>query len=491
MDERNNKTVLVTGANGYIGTRLMHELGERGYRILAVVRNKNRLREDLVESLGDQLKIIEADFSTSELPEIKEEIDAAYYLLHSMSTDGDFMDAEIQCANHFISWIKPTGCQQIIYLGALLPENFETVELSQHLKSREKVQNILQSSKIPLTTLRASIIVGSGSASFEMIRDLVEKLPVMITPKWVRTECQPIAIRNIIYYLVGAIENDECIGKDYDVGGPERLSYGDMLEQYAEIRGLKRWIIPVPFFSPKLSSHWLQIFTATNYFLARNLIDSLSMKTVCSDNSITRAIPQELFTYRQAIERAFSKIAQNLVPSTWYDSLVSGSLSHEQLANVNVPEHGVFKDDRSRELIAEKSECIEAIWSLGGKSGWPSMQWAWQIRGLADKMMGGIGMRRGRRHPTELSHGDALDFWRVILADRDRGRLILYAEMKLPGEAWLEYEIVGGVLHQTATFRPKGVFGRLYWYVVYPMHLIIFPQMLKRLVNGWKDRKTL
>jgi hypothetical protein len=263
-----------------------------------------------------------------------------------------------------------------------------------------------------------------------------------------------------------------------------------MLGKYAKIRGLKRWIIPVPYFSPKLSSHWLRIFTATNYFLARNLIDSLSMKTVCNDDRITRAIPQELLTYDEAIEKAFSKIAQNLVSSTWYDSLVSGSLSHDQLANVNVPEHGVFRDQRSSEIIVEKTECIDAVWSLGGKAGWPSMQWAWQIRGSMDKMLGGIGMRRGRRHPTELSNGDALDFWRVILADRDRGRLILFAEMKLPGEAWLEYEIVRGALHQTATFRPRGLFGRLYWYVVYPMHLIMFPQMLRRLVSGWKNRKT-
>jgi len=487
MNEQSRKTVLVTGANGYIGTRLIHALGERGYRILAVVRNKNRLRADLVESLGDQLCIIEADFSSSQLPEITEKIDAAYYLLHSMSAEGDFMDAETQCASHFVSWIRPAGCQQIIYLGALLPQDVTDSLLSQHLKSREKVQNILQDSKIPLTTLRASIIVGSGSASFEMIRDLVEKLPVMITPKWVRTECQPISIRNIIYYLVGVIENDACKGQDYDVGGPEQVSYGDMLERYAKIRGLRRWIIPVPFFSPKLSSHWLHIFTATNYFLAKNLIDSLSMKTVCHDDRLTKIIPQELLTYDEAIERAFSKIAQNLVPSTWYDSLVSGSLSHDQLANVNVPEHGVFKDQRSSKIIVVKTKCIDAIWSLGGKAGWPSMQWAWQIRGLMDKMLGGTGMRRGRRHPSELSNGDALDFWRVILADRERGRLILYAEMKLPGEAWLEYEIVGNTLHQTATFRPKGLFGRLYWYVVYPMHLFIFPQMLKRLASGWKN----
>lgn len=491
MSESIDKTVIVTGANGYIGTRLIHALGERGYRILAVVRNRKRLRADLVESLGDQLEIIEADFSSFQLPEITKKVDAAYYLLHSMSGEGDFMDEEVQCAIHFSSWIKTTGCEQIVYLGALLPGDDEGRDLSLHLKSREKVQNVLGASGIPLTTLRASIIVGSGSASFEIIRDLVEKLPVMITPRWASTECQPIAIRNIIYYLVGVIENDVCRGEDYDVGGPEQLSYGDMLRSYAKIRGLSRWIIPVPFFSAKLSSHWLQIFTATNVYLAKNLIDSLSMKTVCGDDRITKEIPQALLTYDEAIDKAFSKIAQNMVPSTWYGSLVSGSLSHEQLANVNVPEHGVFRDDRSREIIVSKEECVDAVWSLGGKAGWPSMQWAWKIRGIVDKMLGGIGMRRGRRHPSELSVGDALDFWRVILADRERGRLILYAEMKLPGEAWLEYEVAGDQLHQVATFRPKGVFGRVYWYAVYPLHLIIFPQMLKRLGRGWKHRESL
>ncbi len=491
MVELNGKTVMVTGANGYIGTRLIHALGERGYRILAVVRNRKRLNKDLVKSLAGRLVIIEADFSSYQLPEISEKVDAAYYLLHSMSSGGDFMDVETQCAFHFVTWVKSTGCEQIIYLGALLPQNVEGSELSQHLQSREKVQTILQASGVPLTTLRASIIVGSGSASFEMIRDLVEKLPVMITPKWVRTECQPIAIRNIIYYLVGVIENEVCRGKDYDVGGPETLTYGEMLERYARARGLRRWIVSVPFFSPKLSSHWLQIFTATNYFLARNLIDSLSMKTVCHGDAITEVIPQDLLTYDEAIERAFSRIAQNLVPSTWYDSLVSGSLSHSQLDNVNVPVHGVFKDQRSGEIMVERGECVDAIWSLGGKVGWPSMHWAWRVRGFIDKMIGGIGMRRGRRNISELRSGDALDFWRVILADRERGRLILFAEMKLPGEAWLEYEILGDRLRQVATFRPKGLLGRVYWYAVYPLHVVLFPRMLRVLASGWMGRKKL
>ena len=363
-------------------------------------------------------------------------------------------------------------------------------KLSDHLKSREVVHDILKAADMPLTTLRASIIVGSGSASFEMIRDLVEKLPFMITPKWTKTKCQPIGIRNIITYLVEVIDHEECMGRDFDVGGPEQLNYGDMLKRYAKMRGLKRLIISVPFFSPKLSSHWLQLITATNYSLAKNLVDSLNMKTVCADNSITEIIPQELLTYDQSIEKAFSRIAQNLVPSTWYDSLVSGSLTHNQLLNVEVPKHGIYKDERTRELSVSEQECIDAVWSLGGKAGWPSMHWAWMIRGSIDKLFGGNGMRRGRRHPSDLSPGDALDFWRVIMSDRERGRLILYAEMKLPGEAWLEYSVENNTLSQKATFRPTGLMGRLYWISVYPLHLIIFPRMLRRLAAGWKDRKT-
>lgn len=485
------KTVLVTGANGYIGTRLLRSLADKGHRIIAVVRNKNRLRESLVVSIGVQLRIIEADLSNEVLPEIGEDIDAAYYLLHSMNSAKGFMEKESQCARNFVNWVRSVNCQQVVYLGALLPSVEHEEKLSSHLRSREVVHDILEASDIPLTTLRASIIVGSGSASFEMIRDLVEKLPFMITPKWVKTECQPIAIRNIITYLVEVLEHSECLGKDFDVGGPEQLTYGDMLSKYAKMRGLKRVIIPVPILSTRLSSHWLQLFTATNFSLARNLVDSLSMKTVCVDDRITKIIPQTLLTYEEAIDKAFSKIAQNLVPSTWYDSLVSGSLSHDQLLNVHVPKHGVYTDERKREITVSEVECIDAVWSLGGKAGWPSMNWAWVIRGKFDKLVGGIGMRRGRRHPSELSPGDALDFWRVVMTDRERGRLILYAEMKLPGEAWLEYSVDDGVLSQKATFRPTGLLGRLYWISVYPLHWIIFPQMLKRLASGWKDRRGL
>jgi len=484
-DPATQQRVLVTGANGYIGTRLLQSLGEAGHQIIAVVRSRSRLHKDLVDSLGDQLEIIEADLTADERPELPRKIDAAYYLLHSMGSSADFPVLEKRCAEQFVKWVEPTECQRVVYLGALLPND---PELSKHLASRETVREILVASAVPVTTLRASIIVGSGSASFEIIRDLVEKLPVMITPKWVRTPCQPIAVRNVIHYLTECIQHPECAGQDYDIGGPSVLNYGEMLRGYAKVRGLTRLILPVPIFSPKLSAHWLNLMTATNYQLAKSLVGSLHMKTVCRNNGITKIIPQHLLSYEEAIERALSRIAQNRVPSTWYDSLNSGNLTHRQLGNIHVPEHGVNSDARNTPLTTDKSNVIDSIWSLGGKNGWPSMNWAWQLRGLIDKCFGGIGMRRGRRHPSKLRPGDALDFWRVILADRDSGRLILYAEMKLPGDAWLEYEIKDNVLYQTATFRPKGLLGRLYWLTTSPLHVILFPAMAKKLAAGWKPR---
>lgn len=478
--------ILITGANGYIGLRLLSTLSTTEHEVVAVVRNKQRLDAKTCEMFGSRLEIVEYDFLDDPTSEVTcpPDIDAAYYLIHSMGTGKGFADREERCASQFISWIKPTQCQQIIYLSGIIPE---TDKLSTHLASRQRVAQLLAESHVPLTTLRASIIVGSGSASFEIIRDLVEKLPVMITPKWTRTLCQPIAIRNVIGYLTGVLNNPDCLNKSFDIGGPEQLSYRDMMSQYAETRGLLRLIFPAPFFTPGLSSYWLSIITATNYQLAKALVGSLHMETVCREHSIRDIIPQELMNYREAIDLAFSRIAQNHVPSTWYGAMSTGKLRPEQIRNIQVPEYGVLRDCRSAPLAAEKSTVINAIWSLGGKRGWPSMTWAWKLRGLIDKLIGGIGMRRGRRSPHDLKPGDALDFWRVVLADKEAGRLILFAEMRLPGEAWLELKITGDTLEQTATFRPLGLLGRIYWYAVLPFHYILFPRMAHKLASGWQD----
>jgi len=335
--------------------------------------------------------------------------------------------------------------------------------------------------------LRASIIVGSGSASFEIIRDLVEKLPFMLTPRWTRIRCQPIAIRNVITYLTGCLDTPETIGQELDIGGPEVLSYRDLLKQYAEIRGLRRLLISVPLLTPGLSAHWLHFVTATTLPLAKTLIESLRNETICRDHRIETFIPQKLIPYREAIELAFAIIAQNRVPSSWFDSLASGNLDPDFLRSIRVPEHGVLRDQQCVPLGPDRQAVIDGVWSLGGSFGWPSMNWAWRVRGWLDRFAGGCGLRRGRRHPRELRAGDALDFWRVVMADRDSdpasARLILVAEMKLPGEAWLDFEITPTELRQTATFRPRGLLGRLYWYSVLPLHVLLFPRMARRLAD--------
>lgn len=455
--------------------------------MVGLVRNRVRFpSHQFAAFLEDgRLRLVEGDMlEASSLPGVAGGVDAAFYLLHSMGTGKEFEEKEERCARNFNEWVEGIGCGRVVYLGGLVPEG----ELSKHLRSRENVARILKEGSVPLTTFRASIIVGSGSASFEMIRDLVEKLPVMLTPRWAMTNCQPIAIRNVIGYLTGCLKEEGSIGKDLDIGGPEVLTYRILLEQYAAARGLNRLILSVPFLSPRLSAHWLHLVTSTTMTLAKTLIDSLSNETVCKGDEARELVPQKLLTYREAIEMAFARIAQNKVPSSWIDSLSSGRLHPEFLRSIRVPEHGVLTDLRVAELTAERGEVVDAVWQIGGRNGWPSMDWAWKLRGWMDRAVGGAGVRRGRRSPENLNAGDALDFWRVILADRSSdeasARLILFAEMKMPGEAWLEFEVTGKQLIQTATFRPRGWFGRLYWYLVLPFHFVLFPQMARRLAAG-------
>lgn len=482
--------ILLTGANGYIGLRLLPSLLEAGHVVVGLVRDRGRFPTSQFEPFftDGRLELLEGDMlEPEELPMISAEFDAVYYLLHSMGAGLGFEDREKVCAENFLKWIAGAACKRVIYLGGLVPEG----DLSHHLRSREAVNCVLRCGSVPVTTLRASIIVGSGSASFEIIRDLVEKLPIMITPKWTRTKCQPIAIRNVVGYLTGCLENPETIGEELDIGGPEVLTYRDLLRKYAAARELTRLVIPVPLLTPGLSAHWLHFVTSTTMPLAKSLVGSLSNETICGDGRIGEMIPQRLLTYEEAIDMAFTRIAQNRVPSSWIDSLSSGRLNPDFFHSIKVPEHGVLRDRQEVALIANKGDVIRSVWSIGGKNGWPSMNWAWRVRGIMDRMVGGIGVRRGRRHPTELFPGDALDFWRVVLADEgdeDRpARLILSAEMKLPGEAWLDFEIADEGLIQTATFRPRGLLGRAYWYAVLPFHYLLFPKMAERLALGTRE----
>jgi uncharacterized protein YbjT (DUF2867 family) len=482
--------VLVTGANGYIGLRLIQSLLEASHEITAVVRDRRRFPAANFGKNEARLRIVEADFlDAASMRNLPQAIDAAYYLIHSMGSGGDFARKEELCATNFSGSAKAGGWKRIIYLGGLAAAEGP---LSEHLSSRRRVEDILCASGVPLTALRASIIVGSGSASFEIIRDLAEKLPVLVTPRWVHTHCQPIAIRNVLDYLTGILNFPETAQGSYDIGGPEVMSYLDLIKGYCEVRGLRRVFLPTRLLSPRLSSGWLCLLTSTSFPLARSLVDSLTHETVCHDSKIREIIPMELLTYREAVERALARIAQNHVPSSWIDSLAAGTLSPRLFDAIKVPEHGVLTDSRVVPLTAPRDEVVSRVWAIGGAAGWPSMNWAWNLRGVADKLVGGIGLRRGRRHPEDLHAGDALDFWRVLLADQPRGRLMLYAEMKLPGEAWLEFAIEdlpegGHALRQTATFRPQGLLGRLYWFAVLPFHWLLFPRMARHLAAGYKN----
>lgn len=471
--------ILLTGATGYIAQRLLPVLLEAGHEVICCSRDKYRFNRESFASA--QLSVIEVDFLKEEtLKEIPADIDAAYYLIHSMSsTTGDFTTLEATAAQNFIEGIGNTKAQQIIYLSGIVNEK----QLSKHLRSRQNVETILASGKVPLTTLKAGIIVGSGSASFEIIRDLVEKLPVMIAPRWLGTACQPIAIRNVIEFLAGVLMRKETFSNSYDIGGPDILSYKQMLLQFAEVRGLKRRIIVVPVMTPKLSSYWLYFVTSTSYTLARNLVASMKVEVVCTPNNLTQLLGIQLIPYKKAIAMAFDKIEQNEVVSSWKDALTSNILNRGIAQHIEVPVNGCFKDVRKVE-VNNVDEVINRIWAIGGSTGWYYGNWLWTVRGAMDKMVGGVGLRRGRKSPTKIYAGDSLDFWRVLLASKEQKRLLLYAEMKLPGEAWLEFKVNGTTLEQTATFRPLGLWGRLYWYAVLPFHGFIFKGMINRLAHG-------
>jgi uncharacterized protein YbjT (DUF2867 family) len=472
-------TILVTGATGYIGKRLIPLLLEDGHTVVCAVRD--RLRADKSYADEDNVFVIEADFLKPEtLNNIPKKIDIAYYLIHSMSNASeDFKLLEEQCAKNFKSYIESTEAQQVIYLSGITNEE----KLSKHLSSRKLVEDTLASDNYALTTFKAGIIVGSGSSSFEIIRDLVEKLPFMIAPKWLNTKTQPLAVRDVLGFLHKAAGNTLLYNKSYDVFGPEVITYKEMLLQFAEVRGLKRYILTVPIMTPKLSSYWLYFVTSTSYKLATSLVDSMGIQIIGKPSNINQLLSVQPMPYKQAVQLAFEKIEQNGIISSWKDSMISsGRLRNNLHKYINVPKFGCFKDYKERPII-DTDKTINKIWSIGGKTGWYYGTFLWKIRGYIDKLFGGIGLRRGRTSPTDLNAGDALDFWRVIFADKRQQKLLLYAEMRLPGEAWLEFKIEDNRLKQTATFRPRGLWGRLYWYSVLPFHGFIFCGMINKLVD--------
>jgi uncharacterized protein YbjT (DUF2867 family) len=471
--------ILLTGANGYVGRRLLPELISQGHEVICCVRDANRLGLDTATL--EKISIWEVDFLyETQLENIPKNIDVAYYLIHSMSSStADFDVMESKAASNFNHYMDAIGVQQVIYLSGIVNHD----ELSKHLQSRKNVEDILFEGNYNTTVLRAGIIVGSGSASFEIIRDLCEKLPIMVTPKWVLTKCQPIAIRDVIRYLTGVLLKKEHYNQSYDIGGPDVISYKEMMLLYAKTRGIRLWIFTLPVMTPKLSSYWLYFVTSTSYKLAVNLVDSMKLEVICKNNDLQKALGINPITYVESIQLAFLKIEQNLVISSWKDSLVSSRFHHNFSEFIQIPTYGCLKDHQIRKII-NTDKALDNIWSIGGEKGWYYGNWMWQLRGFIDKIFGGVGLRRGRTHPTHLDSGDALDFWRVLVANKEEKRLLLYAEMRLPGEAWLEFRIdEENQLHQIATFRPKGLLGRMYWYSLVPFHFFIFGGMIRNITK--------
>ena len=471
--------ILLSGATGYVGKRLLPVLIEKGHEVICCVREKNRL--SLHKNMLKKVTGLEIDFLNDPKPGIiPKNIDAAYYLIHSMATTSEKFDLlESKAARNFKTYMEWTNVKQVIYLSGISNENI----LSKHLASRRKVESMLKSDKYKLTVLRAGIIVGSGSASFEIIRDIVEKLPVIIAPKWILTRTQPIAIRDVISYLRSVLLHEECMNKTFDIGGPEILTYKDMMLQYASQRKLKRPFFTTMLISPKISSYWLFFITSVSYKLAISLVNSMKTEVVCRNNKLEEILQIHPITYEQALKNAFLRIKQHLVLSSWKDSIISSSLGLSLSDFIEVPQFGCYKNIKTIK-ISNVQRTMHNIWTIGGDKGYYYANWLWKIRGFFDMLVGGVGLVRGRTLPDKISTGDALDFWRVIYASREKKRLLLFAEMKLPGEAWLEFRIdEDNILHQIATFRPRGILGRMYWVATSPFHFFIFNGMIRNLAE--------
>jgi len=476
--------IFLTGVTGYIGKRLLPVLLDQGHIVICCVRDRSRFV--MPPDRTDQIEIFEWDFTESvDTDQAPRQIDVAFYLIHALSSSiDDFSKEEMATATHFKEYMQKTTCKQVIYLGGIANEE----NLSSHLASRKGVEDVLREGAYATTILRAAIIVGSGSASFEIIRDLVEKLPVMVTPRWLNTRCQPIAVKNVIEYLNGIMLNPETYYQTFDIGGPDILTYKEMMLKFANVRNLKRYILTLPVLTPRLSSYWLYFVTATSYKLAVNLVNSMKVEVVCKDHRLQDLLNLDLIKYEDAVRAAFNSIEQDMVVSSWIDAYTSSGYDKKVMERVQVPVHGCFIDRRERILQPDnKQRVLDNIWAIGGRRGWYYGNWLWRFRGFLDKMIGGVGLRRGRTRDHEIHPGDALDFWRVLVADQSASRLVLYAEVKLPGEAWLEFTIDeipnNARLIQTATFRPKGLWGRLYWYGLLPLHHIIFKGMINNLVR--------
>jgi uncharacterized protein YbjT (DUF2867 family) len=467
--------ILLTGASGYVGGRLLAALRAAGHPVRCLVRRP----EFLAQRVDPATALVKGDcLDAASLPAACTGVHTAYYLVHSMGSSGDFVEQDRTAAANFGAAARAAGVQRIVYLGGLGASGHQ---LSTHLRSRHETGDALRASGVPVTELRASIILGSGSLSFELIRALVERLPVMICPRWVRTPAQPIAIEDVLAYLLAALALPPGLDDIYEIGGADRVSYADIMREYARQRGLRRLMIPVPLLTPRLSSLWLGLTTPVYARVGRKLIESVENATTVQDDRALRVFPIRPMGLRQAIERAMLNEDREYAETRWSDAISSAG---------RPPSWGGVRfgtrlvDSRAVHVPVSPAAAFAPIRRIGGVNGWYYGEWLWRLRGFLDLLAGGIGMRRGRRHPQELAVGDTLDFWRVEAYEPER-RLRLAAEMKLPGRAWLEFEVEphggGATIRQTAVFDPVGLFGLLYWYGIYPLHARVFAGMLRGL----------
>jgi uncharacterized protein YbjT (DUF2867 family) len=479
--EIQKEIVLVTGVTGYIGGRLAPRLIEAGYQVRVLARDKQRLQG---RAWLNQVEVFEGDvLDASSLAPALSGVSAAYYLVHSMNGSADFDQRDLQAARNFSAATAASRVGRILYLGGL---GDSQADLSRHLRSRQQTGQALKESGVPVTEFRAAIVVGSGSISFEMIRYLTERLPVMICPRWVFTRVQPIAIEDVLDYLVAALETPESAGRIIEIGGSEVLTYGEMMLGYGRARGLRRWLLAVPVLTPRLSSYWVHIVTPIPASIAQPLIEGLRNEVVVHDPAARDLFPQiKPRDFQTAVSQALTEADTRHVETSWSDALVNSQ--GDMLPVVLSTQEGMIIERRQQIVTTSPEMVFKVVSSLGGSNGWLYLNWAWKLRGWMDRLIGGVGLRRGRRDPEAIRIGDAIDFWRVEAVESDR-RLLLRAEMKLPGRAWLQFEVHPleqgqSRLVQTAFFDPKGLSGLAYWYLLYPIHRIIFAGMIRTLAR--------
>jgi uncharacterized protein YbjT (DUF2867 family) len=492
------RTCLVTGATGYIGGRLVPELLAAGYRVRVVSRSPERLRD---HPWAARVEVVRADADDAgAIAEACTGVDVVYYLIHAIGTGPDFEETDRRTARVMAAAAASAGVGRLVYLGGLEPEG---EDLSPHLRSRAEVARILLASGVPTVVLRAAVVLGSGSASFEMLRYLTERLPVMVTPRWVHSRIQPIAIRDVLRYLVGCAGLPASVHRGFDIGGPDRMSYAEMMQRYAEVAGLpRRRILPVPLFTPSLSSHWVGLVTPVPASIARPLVESLRNTVVCREHDIAAYVPDPpggLLGFDEAVRLAIQRVSEAAVATRWSSASVPGAPSDPLPTDPDWAGGTLYVDERTRATDARPEALWQVVVSIGGESGWYSFPLAWEVRGWLDRLVGGVGLRRGRRDPHGLYVGETLDFWRV--EELEDGRLLrLRAEMRLPGLAWLEFHVEHGAaedgavdggptrLRQKATFHPRGLLGHLYWWAVAPFHGVVFGGMLRNVVRAAEQR---